>query len=207
MRMYLLSSLCAVCLASVGCIQTAEQRMITDLQKVDSRFDAEEIYAAYLKKHGENAQRLRDAAAACATMRFRIHGGGGGYMVVDEYLPLSEGEVEEVRKFLAQIEETPARDFSNWLKIYHEYQICPVAAPPPYFIEFQFVSSTGDRLYYFEGYDAPIGDKAKAEEYRTALSRPYYMLPAESLRRWNEQDFLKRIKARHHELLESYKES
>lgn len=75
-----------------------------------------------------------------------------------------------------------------------------------YWVELQLVSATGEVLYYWGDYNAPIGDKAKAEEYRTSLSRPFYMLPAESLRRWKDQAFLKRVNARHNELLDSFNE-
>ena len=128
--------------------------MAADLQDMNSQFDAEAEYAAYVKKHGESARKLREAAATAATMRFRIHGGGGGYTKVDEYLPLTQDEVAAVREILAQIEEIPARDFSSWLKIQHENHICPVSAPPPYWLELQFVSATGEVLYYWEDYNA-----------------------------------------------------
>jgi len=206
MKTRVLISLCAVSLLLPGCLQTVEQRMAADLQEVNSQFDAEAEYAAYVKKHGESARKLRESATAAATMRFRIHGGGGGFTKVDEYLPLTQDEVAAVREILTQIEETPARDFSSWLKIQHENHICPVSAPPPYWLELQFVSAAGEVLYYWGDYNAPIGDKAKAEAYRTSLSRPFYMLPAESLRRWKDQAFLKRVNARHNELLDSFNE-
>ena len=207
-RILATSALCfAVGVGALNGCQTVEQRMIAEISEVERDFDAEARYAAYLEKHGENARKLRETAASCSSMRFRIHGGGGVYQKVDEYLPLTAEEVPAVREILAQIEETPARDFSSWLKIQHENTVCPVYAPPPYFIEFQFVSSSGEVLHYFEGYDAPIGDKAKAEEYRTSLSRPYYMLPTDSLRRWEELKFIKRVKAREAELYATFDNS
>lgn len=46
-----------------------------------------------------------------------------------------------------------------------------------------------------------MGDKALAEQYRTAAHRPSYMLPADLLQRWNELPFRSAAKKRMHDLL------
>lgn len=194
--------LVALCMAIAGCLSPVEQRMVAELQEVNRQFDADAQYDAYLESHGESARQLRAAAAAAVTMRFHFYGGGGPYRVVNEYLPLKEAEVQAVREILADIEETPPHDFSSWLEMEHADQFCPVCVPPLYWKKLEFVAADGGVLYAFDDYNAPMGDVAKAEEYRTAVARPYYMLPTASLARWKALPCFKRASVRMDKLLD-----
>ena len=170
--------------------------MVAELQAVNLNFDANARYDEYVETHGDAAKKLREAAAEAATMRFHIYGGGGPFRAVDEYLPLTAGEVQAVREILAEIEETPPHDFSGWLEIQHADQFCPACVAPLYRKELEFVAASGEVLYAYGDHDGPIGDEAKAEEYRTAVSRPNFMLPRASLARWKALPCFKRASVR-----------
>ena len=195
-------------LSLTGCQWLEEQRMVSELSEHLSDFDAESAYADYLKSHGESARQLREAAAAAATMRIHISGdvcieivgSSTGPTKVDEYLPLTEDEVKEVREILAGLAETPPCDFHLWLL--NEYDSCfgPQMAPPPFWKEMEFVAADGKVLATFYSYDARHGDAALAEEYRTKRYRPTYMLPTADLARWQELPFIKRANIRMVEL-------
>ena len=196
MRMNLSATLVILSLALVGCMSPVDQRMVAELQAVNLNFDADACYEAYLASHGEAAKKLREAAAAASTMRFHVYGGGGPFKTVNEYLPLKPDEVQAVREILAEVEETPPHDFSSWLEIQHADQFCPACVPPLYKKELEFIASNGEVLYTYGDHDGPMGSTAKAEEYRTAVSRPNLMLPPASLARWKALPCFKRASAR-----------
>lgn len=195
-------------LSLTGCYWSDEQRMVAELSEHLRSFDAEAAYAAYLKSHGEEARKLREAAAAAATMRIHITGHGpieivgssAGSTEIDEYLPLTEDEVKEVREILAGLEQTPAHDFDLWLLNKYDSYFGPQPAPPPFWNIMEFVSADGKVLATFGSYASLYGDAAKAEEYRTKRYRPTYMLPTADVARWKAQPFIKRADARMVEL-------
>lgn len=195
-------------LSLTGCYWSNEQRMVAELSEHLRNFDAEAAYAAYLKSHGEDARKLREAATAAATMRIHITGRAriemvgrsSGLTEIDEYLPLTEDEVKEVRAILAGLEETPAHDFDLWLLNKYDSYFGPQPAPPPFWDIMEFVSADGKVLATFGSYDSLYGDAAKAEEYRTKRYRPTYMLPTADVPRWKALPFIKRAGARINEL-------
>ena len=195
-------------LSLTGCQWLEEQRMVAELSEHLNGFDAEAAYAAYLKSHGEEARKLREAAAAAVTMRIHmsgdvcieIVGSSTGPTKVDEYLPLTEDEVKEVREILAGLEETPAHDFDLWLLNKYDSYFGPQPAPPPFWDIMEFVSADGKVLATFGSYASLYGDAAKAEEYRTKRYRPTYMLPTADVARWKALPFIKRADARMREL-------
>ena len=195
-------------LSLTGCQWLEEQRMVAELSEHLNGFDAEAAYPAYLKSHGKSARQLRDAAAAAATMRIHISGdvcieivgSSTGPTKVDEYLPLTEDEVKEVREILAGLAETPPRDFHLWLLNKYDSYFGPQPAPPPFWDIMEFVSADGKVLATFGSYASLYGDAAKAEEYRTKRYRPTYMLPTADVARWKALPFIKRADARMREL-------
>lgn len=54
---------------------------------------------------------------------------------------------------------------------------------------------------FYDVDEVKIGDKAQAEQYRMAVQRPSYMLPADLLQRWNELGFRDAAKKRMYNLL------
>lgn len=195
-------------LSLTGCYWSDEQRMVAELSEHLRSFDAEAAYAAYLKSHGEEARKLREAAATAATMRIHITGhvpieivgSSAGSTEIDEYLPLTEDEVKEVRAILAGLEETPPHDFDLWLLNKYDSYFGPQPAPPPFWDIMEFVSADGKVLATFGSYASLYGDAAKAEEYRTKRYRPTYMLPTADVARWKALPFIKRADARMREL-------
>lgn len=195
-------------LSLTGCQWLEEQRMVAELSEHLNGFDAEAAYAAYLKSHGEEARKLREAAAAAVTMRIHITGhvpieivgSSAGSTEIDEYLPLTEDEVKEVREILAGLAETPPLDFDLWLLNKYDSYFGPQPAPPPFWDIMESVSADGKVLATFGSYDSLYGDAAKAEEYRTKRYRPTYMLPTADVARWKALPFIKRADARMREL-------
>ena len=199
-------------LSLTGCYWSDEQRMVAELSEHLRSFDAEAAYAAYLKSHGEEARKLREAAADAATMRIHITGhvpieiagSSAGSTEIDEYLPLTEDEVKEVREILAGLEQTPALDFDLWLLNKYDSYFGPQPAPPPFWDIMEFVSADGKVLATFGSYASLYGDAAKAEEYRTKRYRPTYMLPTADVARWKALPFIKRADVRMRELYVVY---
>ena len=195
-------------LSLTGCYWSDEQRMVAELSEHLRSFDAEAAYAAYLKSLGEEARKLREAAAAAATMRIHITGhvpieivgSSAGSTEIDEYLPLTEDEVKEVRAILAGLEQIPALDFDLWLLNKYDSYFGPQPAPPPFWDIMEFVSADGKVLATFGSYGSLYGDAAKAEEYRTKRYRPTYMLPTADVARWKALPFIKRANIRMVEL-------
>ena len=189
----------ALCLAAVGLnsCQTVEQRMISELSESMGDFDADSLYAAYVKQYnGESARRLRKAAADAAMIRICVGGGN----IEMEYYPLADDEAAAVREVLAEIEEAPALNYSTWLEEQHDQRFGPQPFSPLYWCTMEFVADDGHVLHTFYGFDSDLGDVSKAAEYRTNAYRPAYMLPAVSLNRWKSLPFHARTKARLREL-------
>lgn len=156
-------------------------------------FHAPECYQAYRNKHGEQARKLREAAASASRMRLHITSECG--KVKSSILPLTAEEVRAVREILSQIEETPCHDYRMWLEErFAAYVTGPWPSPPLLWASLEFLSADGKVLHSFYGYDGGIGDKKLEETYRTARFRPAFMLPTGALERWNKQPFLQRGK-------------
>lgn len=193
----------AICLAALGVnsCQTVEQRMISELSESMGDFDANSLYAAYVKQYnGVSARRLRKAAADAATMRICIS--GGLREMEAEYLPLGDDEVAAVRKILAEIEEAPPLDFNTWLFEEYDSYYAPLPSVPLYWCAMEFLAADGRVLHtsYELGSDE-MGDAAKADEYRTKAYGPDLLLPEASRKLWKSLPFHARTKARHRELL------
>lgn len=185
------SLLLVLCAAGLSSCETALQRMEREL--ATAGVHAPEYYQAYRNKHGEQARKLREAAASASRMRLHITSVFG--KVKSAILPLTAEEMRAVRDIIAQIEETPCHDYRMWLE---EEYVCrvtgPWPAPPLYWSTLEFVSSDGKVLYTFDGFDSPIGDTARSETYRAERYSPMFMLPTAALERWNNQPFLQRGK-------------
>lgn len=182
-----------------GCMQTAEEKMIAELVKKDPRFDAQKQYERYVLGREEYLDGLKKAALFAADMRVRLSLDFGKEV---EYMPLSQEEIATVRKVVSALENTPPRDFNIWLKEKHDSSFGPQPAACSYGVDLEFLSSDGKvwRTFYAVD-DVKMGDKALAEQYRTATYRPAYMLPADLLQRWNEQPFRSAAKKRMQALL------
>ena len=182
-----------------GCMQTAEERMIAELVKKDSRFDAQKQYERYVLGREEYMDALGKAALFAADMRVRLSLDFGKEV---EYMSLSQEEIATVRKVFSSLRNTPPRDFNRWLKEKHDSSFGPQPAACSYGVELQFLSADGKVERSFYDVDVvKMGDKALAEQYRTAAHRPDYMLPADLLQRWNALPFRAAAKKRMHELL------
>lgn len=156
-------------------------------------FHAPECYQAYRNKHGEQARKLREAAASASRMRLHITSVSGKKK--SAILPLTAEEVRAVREIIAQIEETPCHDYRMWLEGEYAHLVTgPWPAPPLYWSTLEFVSSDGKILSAFDGFDSTIGDTARSETYRTERYSPMFMLPTAALEHWNKQPFLQRGK-------------
>ncbi|MBP3500102.1 MAG: hypothetical protein J6J97_08445 [Akkermansia sp.] len=182
-----------------GCMQTAEEKMIADLVKKDRWFDAQKQYERYVLGREEYLSELRKTAVGAADMRVELSLDYGKEV---EYMPLSEGEIATVREVFSALENTPPRDFNRWLKEKHDSSFGPQPAACSYGVELQFLSADGkvERSFY-DVDEVKMGDKAQAEQYRTAPHRPDYMLPADLLQHWNALPFRAAAKKRMHELL------
>ena len=182
-----------------GCMQTAEERMIAELVKKDSRFDAQKQYERYVLGREEYLDGLKKVALFAADMRVRLSLDFGKEV---EYMSLSQEEIATVRKVFSSLRNTPPRDFNRWLKEKHDSSLGPQPAACSYGVELQFLSADGKVERSFYDVDVvKMGDKAQAEQYRTAAHRPDYMLPADLLQRWNALPFRAAAKKRMHELL------
>lgn len=182
-----------------GCMQTAEEKMIAELVKKDSRFDAQKQYERYVLGREEYLDGLKKAALFAADMRVRLSLDFGKEM---EYMPLSQEEIAMVRKVFSALENTPPRDFNMWLKEKHDSSFGPQPAPCSYGVDLEFLSSDGKVWRTFYAVDEEqMGDKSLAEQYRMAVQRPSYMLPADLLQHWNALPFRAAAKKRMHELL------
>ena len=182
-----------------GCMQTAEERMIAELVKKDSRFDAQKQYERYVLGREEYLDGLKKVALFAADMRVRLSLDFGKEV---EYMSLSQEEIATVRKVFSSLRNTPPRDFNRWLKEKHDSSFGPQPAACSYGVELQFLSADGKVERSFYDVDVvKMGDKALAEQYRTAAHRPDYMLPADLLQRWNALPFRAAAKKRMHELL------
>lgn len=84
-----------------GCMQTAEEKMIAELVKKDSRFDAQKQYERYVLGREEYLGELRETAAGAADMRVEMSLDYGKEV---EYMPLSEGEIHASGGFIAALE-------------------------------------------------------------------------------------------------------
>lgn len=185
------SLLLALCAAGLSSCETAQHRMEREIAAAD--FHAPECYQAYRNKHGEQARKLREAAASASRMRLHITSECG--KVKSSILPLTAEEVRAVREILSQIEETPCHDYRMWLEErFAAYVTGPWPSPPLLWASLEFLSADGKVLHSFYGYDGGIGDKKLEETYRTARFRPAFMLPTGALERWNKQPFLQRGK-------------
>ena len=182
-----------------GCMQTAEEKMIAELVKKDSRFDAQKQYERYVLGREEYLDGLKKAALFAADMRVRLSLDYGKEV---EYMPLSKVEIATLREVFLALENTPPRDFNMWLKEKHDSSFGPQPAACSYGVELQFLSADGkvERSFY-DVDEVKIGDKAQAEQYRMAPHRPDYMLPADLLQHWNALPFRAAAKERMHELL------
>ncbi len=182
-----------------GCMQTAEEKMIAELVKKDSRFDAQKQYERYVLGREEYLDGLKKAALFAADMRVRLSLDFGKEM---EYMPLSQEEIATVREVFSALENTPPRDFNMWLKEKHDSSFGPQPAPCSYGVDLEFLSADGKVWRTFYSVDEEqMGDKSLAEQYRAATYRPAYMLPADLLQRWNALPFRAAAKKRMHELL------
>lgn len=187
------SLLLVLCAAGLSSCETAPQRMEREIAAAG--FHAPECYQAYRNKHGEQARKLREAAASASRMRLHITSECG--KVKSSILPLTAEEVRAVREILSQIEETPCHDYRMWLEErFAAYVTGPWPSPPLLWASLEFVSSGGKVLYTFDGFDSTIGDTARSETYRTERYSPAFMLPTAALERWNKQPFLQRGKAK-----------
>ncbi len=65
----------------------------------------------------------------------------------------------------------------------------------------EFLTTAGEVLTRYHAPDTEIGDRAKAEYYRTANSRPDYMLPADLSASWNALAFLNQVSQRLKEMV------
>lgn len=182
-----------------GCMQTAEEKMIAELVKKDSRFDAQKQYERYVLGREEYLDGLKKAALFAADMRVCLSLDFGKE---EEYMPLSKVEIATLREVFSALENTPPRDFNMWLKEKHDSSFGPQPAACSYGVKLQFLSADGkvERSFY-DVDEVKIGDKAQAEQYRMAPHRPDYMLPADLLQHWNELPFRAAAKKRMHELL------
>ncbi len=182
-----------------GCMQTAEEKMIAELVKKDHRFDAQKQYERYVLGREEYLDGLKKAALFAADMRVRLSLDFGKEM---EYMPLSQEEIAAVRKVFSALRNTPPRDFNMWLKEKHDSSFGPQPAACSYGVDLEFLASDGkvERTFYSVD-EEQMGDKALAEQYRTATYRPSYMLPADLLQRWNALPFRSAAKKRMYELL------
>lgn len=180
-----------LCAAGLSSCETAPQR--TEREIAAAGFHAPECYQAYRNKHGEQARKLREAAASASRMRLHITSECGKEK--SAILPLTAEEVRAVREILSQIEETPCHDYRMWLEErFAAYVTGPWPSPPLLWASLEFLSADGKVLHSFYGYDGGIGDKKLEETYRTARFRPAFMLPTGALERWNKQPFLQRGK-------------
>ena len=195
----------ALCLAAMGVnsCQTVEQRMISELSESMGDFDADSLYAAYVKQYnGESARRLRKAAADAATMRICIS--GGLREMEAEYLPLADDEAAAVREVLAEIEEAPPLDFNTWLLEQYDSYCGPQPSAPLYWCAMEFVAADDSVLHTFYGFSSEMGDAAKADEYRTKAHGPDLLLPEASRKHWKSLPFHARTKARLRELYKNH---
>lgn len=189
-RFFLLLTLCAGGLSSC---ETAQHRMEREIAAAIPAFHVQARYQSYLNRHGEEARRLREAAAGASSMRLHIT----SFYPKEEsaILPLSAAEARDVRELLAQIEETPCWDYQTWLeKTYADAVTGPWPSAPLCQSTLEFVSSDGKVRHTFDGYDSTIGDTAHAKAYQTDRYKPAFMLPSAALERWNKQPFLQRSK-------------
>lgn len=189
-RLFLLPALCAAALSSC---ESTQHRMEREIAAVIPAFHATARYQSYLSRHGEEARRLREAAAGASSMRLHIT----SFYPKEEsaILPLSAAEVRAVREILAQIEETPCWDYRMWLERQYASAVTgPWPSAPLCGSTMEFVAADGKVLHRFDGYDSTIGDTARAASYQAARYRPTFMLPAPALERWNKQPFLRRSK-------------
>lgn len=187
----------------VNSCQTVEQRMISELSESMGDFDADSLYAAYVKQYnGESARRLRKAAADAATMRICIS--GGLREMEAEYLPLADDEAAAVREVLAEIEEAPPLDFNTWLLEQYDSYCGPQPSAPLYWCAMEFVAADDSVLHTFYGFSSEMGDAAKADEYRTKAHGPDLLLPEASRKHWKSLPFHARTKARLRELYKNH---
>ena len=184
-------------LAAAVLCSCQQQSMERALAAKKTGFQATEAYAAYVKKHGERAEQLRRTAAKAATMRVHFT---AGLREVDESHPLTRKEVKAVREILAQIDETPAHDEKLWLTIEYDREFGPWPCAPFFWATLEFVAADGHVLDSFREFDSVMVDAVQAEAYRGARYCPAYMLPSDSLQRWNALPFFSRAQKRCHEL-------
>ncbi len=181
-----------------ACQQTAEERMLAELVNKDAGFDAQKLYTSYLSSRDSHLCQLRSAADKAAAMRVRL---STHYGEKTEYIPVSKKEMAVVRKVLASMESTPSRDFNTWLKERYDSEFGPQPAALSYGMCLEFLTADGEVSARYYNPDSEIGDRAKAEYYRAANSRPDYMLPAELLARWNALAFLHQASQRLKEMV------
>lgn len=158
-------------------------------------FDAESRYADYLKHHGDKARKLRDAAAEAVRMRFHLE---SRCYKVDEYLWLTPREVRQAKEIMATLEETPPYDKTLWLQSEYDKAFGPQPAPPIYWDLLEFVAADGKVTSYYSWGNE--GDADKAEEYRTARFRPFYMLPKGKPEQWKKMSTFQRMEERKEKL-------
>lgn len=181
-----------------ACQQTAEERMLAELVDKDARFDAQKLYTSYLSSRDSYLCQLRTAADKAAAMRVKL---STHYGEKTEYILVSKKEMEVVREVLASMEPTPPRDFNTWLKERYDSEFSPQPAALSYGMCLEFLTADGEVSIRYYDPDSEIGDRTKAEYYRTAHSRPDYMLPADLLARWNALTFLNQASQRLKEIV------
>lgn len=164
--------------------------MVAMLKELDSSFRPQEEYEAYVKRFdGKSAQSLRHAAAEAVTIRIRISPDAGKQK--ERILPLTPAEVKEVREILAETEESPALDYSAWLRMKYAG---PMSVIYTYFTFMEFISDDGKELESFNVDRNYFGDAALVEHYRTQQTRPALMLPTEALKRWQSLPCFDRLR-------------
>lgn len=171
---------------------------MAELVDKDARFDAQKLYTRYLSLRDFHLCQLRSAADKAAAMRVKL---SINYGEETEYIPVSKKEMAVVREVLASMEPTPPRDFNTWLKEHYDSEFGPQPAALSYGMCLEFLTTDGEVLTRYYDPDSEIGDRAKAEYYRTANSRPDYMLPADLLARWNALAFLNQASQRLKEMV------
>ena len=181
-----------------GCVETIQQRMISELEEADKGFDATKQYKEYLNNHGKDAKKLRETAAQAANIQIHLHfyrkGEENG-----EIISLTEDEVKAVKEILAEIQQTPPNSFDMWLELEHFSQFVQFSASSCWSV-MEFVSADGAVLHTFQ-FNQMIGSTDREEEYKTAKgNKPYYMLPDASVKRWNDLHFHQRAENRLYQL-------
>lgn len=198
MKMRKIEFLLIAGLSLSGCTETIQQRMIAELEEADTTFDASSKYKEYLQHHGEDAQKLREAAAQAATIRIRIH----VYHYqgsIEETISLTEEEVKAVKEIMAEIQQTPPHSFDKWLEVEHFSQFVQMSVSQCWSV-MEFVSAEDTVLHTFQ-FNQMIGSTSREEAYKVGRElKPHYMLPDAALERWDSLNFINRAANRLNQL-------